>query len=84
MKSQAYGQYGMMGRVYQGCSRAVIFLRAVRGFFQLLNFASRVRTDVLGNVNYEKEPQTYLQMLRASLSESLIYYSDSKNMALAR
>ena len=59
-------QYSTMGRVYQGCRRDAIFLRAVCGFlgkqtvkndFQLSNFVSMVMIEVLGNANCNHNPK---------------------------
>ena len=48
MKSQAYAQYGTMGRVYPGCSRDVVSLRSVRVFFSGTQRFSAIKFCVKG------------------------------------
>ena len=46
--------------------------KTVKNDFQLSNFVSRVRIEVLGNVSRNHNPKHIYKMLRASLSERLV------------
>ena len=49
--------------------RVCFCTQTVKNDFQLSNFVSMVRIEVLGNVNCNHNPKTYLQIIRCSLSE---------------
>ena len=60
-------------------SRGVSGMQTIDNDFQILDFVSGVRIEVLDTVNCAYNPKhNNLRILRASLSESLVYSACSK------